>query len=666
MRAPIYDLDCPPKSELMAASSEGHSETSQPKSATTLRTIVELIRRIMHADVASIYSFSLGDETVNWKAASGFRSTEIDFYQPVRRPFAVGFARQALADNTVTIFEGIGLKPELPAENFPVHVADGVHSLAVAPLRISGDESGAVTAGFRTPHHFTKEEKRLLQDLADMAAVALENARLLESGERYRELFENANDIVYTHDLKGHVTSINKAGESLGGYSRAELMKMNMSDLLLPASWQLANEMQARKLAGEEQTNYEVEIKVRDGKVQTLEISSRLIMKNGEPVGVQGIARDITDRKHTEDALRESEERARRGQTIWEQTFDAIGEGILVYDKDKTIVRCNAGAAEMMEIQPEAVIGLSFGDAFARLFGRQAVDYYLAESRDGSSAFEVRTESGRLNLVSIFPIEHPDGDSYNVVTLNDVTRLSEMQEQLGRSRRLASVGQLAAGVAHEINNPLAAITTCAEATMRDLRQTVEFAELAESRQWNYYLDEIVRQALRCKEITRGLLDLTRQRRAQKVTCDLNLIVRQCAKVALQRAGSVIEFAIDIDNNVGEVATDEAMVRQILDNLMSNAIDAIGEKEGKVTVATTRDGDRIAIEVRDTGCGIPPDSLARIFDPFFSMKGPGKGYGLGLAISSTLAESLGGAITVESKLEAGSRFSLWIPRRAPEE
>jgi two-component system NtrC family sensor kinase len=151
-----------------------------------------------------------------------------------------------------------------------------------------------------------------------------------------------------------------------------------------------------------------------------------------------------------------------------------------------------------------------------------------------------------------------------------------------------------------------------------------------------------------------------------VACDLNLIVRQCAKVALQRAGSIIEFGIDIDNNVGQVATDGAMVRQILDNLLSNAIDAIGEKEGKLTVATKRDGDRIAIEVRDTGCGIPADSLARIFDPFFSMKGPGKGYGLGLAISSTLAESLGGAITVESRLGEGSRFSLWIPRRAPEE
>jgi len=319
-----------------------------------------------------------------------------------------------------------------------------------------------------------------------------------------------------------------------------------------------------------------------------------------------------------------------------------------------------------MEMQPADVIGLSFTDAFACLFGKQAAGYYLAEDRETSSAFEVRTESGRRNLVSIFSVEQPDGDSISVVTLNDVTRMSEMQEQLGRSRRLASVGQLAAGVAHEINNPLAAITTCAEATMRDLRQDSETQALAESHQWNYYLEEIVRQSLRCKEITRGLLDLTRQRQAQRARCNINLIAKQCAKVALQRAGPAIEFEIDLDQNIGEVASDEAMLRQILDNFLSNAIDALQGDEGKINVSTKRDGDRLMLEVADTGSGISVDSLTRIFDPFFSLKGPGKGYGLGLAICSTLAESLGGAITVQSKEREGSRFRLWIPRRAPEE
>ena len=107
-----------------------------------------------------------------------------------------------------------------------------------------------------------------------------------------------------------------------------------------------------------------------------------------------------------------------------------------------------------------------------------------------------------------------------------------------------------------------------------------------------------------------------------------------------------------------------MMRQVLDNLMSNALDAL-DGSGEVTVSTHRVGERVAIEVADTGAGIAPELLVRIFDPFFTTKDQGKGSGLGLAISYTLAEALGGAMTVESKQGAGSRFRLWIPRRAPE-
>jgi signal transduction histidine kinase len=103
---------------------------------------------------------------------------------------------------------------------------------------------------------------------------------------------------------------------------------------------------------------------------------------------------------------------------------------------------------------------------------------------------------------------------------------------------------------------------------------------------------------------------------------------------------------------------------VLDNLLSNALDAVGQ-EGEILVQTMREGERVAIEIADSGHGIPPDLLVRIFDPFFTTKDPGKGSGLGLAICYTLAEALGGALTVESKQHTGSRFRLWLPRRAPE-
>jgi signal transduction histidine kinase len=514
------------------------SETStdpRPEFAPALQTIVELVRRIMHADVASILSYSLIDESVRWKAASGF-TVPVDYAQPVHRPLGSEIARRAFAAGTVGIIEDIGSRPELAEKEVPVHLAEGISDMAVAPLRIVGTNSGALTAGYRSRHQFTGDEKALLKNLAEMATVVLDSERLVET-----------------------VTAAEK---------------------------------------------------------------------------------------------------------IWQQTFEAIGEGILVCNQ-QTVTRCNAKAAEMMDMDPSAVVGLSFNDAFACMFGKRAAEYYLADNHGASTVIEIQNEAGRRFLVSIFLIQQPGTSPISVVTWNDVSRLSEVQDQLGKSRRLASVGQLAAGVAHEVNNPLAAITTCAEAVIRDLRHKDD-TQLPEAGQWKYYLEEIVRQSLRCKEITRGLLDLTRQRTAKRVLCNLNALARDCARVALQRAGPAVEFEIKLDEDVGQIATDAEMVRQILDNLLTNAIDALAPERGSITVSTKRDGEQINIEVADTGSGVPADVLAKIFDPFFSTKGPGKGYGLGLAISLTLAESLGGGISVESKPREGSRFRLWLPRRAPDE
>lgn len=519
----------------MTVLSEATSTDPRPEFAPALQTIVELVRRIMNADVASILSYSLIDEAVRWKAASGF-TTPVDYSQPVFRPLGSEIARSAFEGGTVGIIQGIGSRPEFAEKEFPVHLAEGISDMAVAPLRIVGSNSGALTAGYRSPHQFTEDEKVLLKNLAEMATVVLDSERLVES-----------------------VTAAEK---------------------------------------------------------------------------------------------------------LWEQTFEAIGEGILVCAQ-QTVTRCNGKAAEMMDMDPSEVIGLSFNDAFARMFGKRAAEYYLADNHGASTVVEIQNEVGRRFLVSIFLIQQPYGTPISVVTWNDVTRLSEVQDQLGRSRRLASVGQLAAGVAHEVNNPLAAITTCAEAIIRDLRHKDD-TQLPEISQWQYYLEEIVRQSLRCKEITRGLLDLTRQRTAKRVLCNLNALAKDCARVALQRAGSNAEFEIRLDEEVGQVATDAEMTRQILDNLLNNAVHALGSERGKITVSTRRDGEQITIEIADTGSGVAPDVLAKIFDPFFSTKGPGKGYGLGLAISLTLAESLGGGINVESKHGEGSRFRLWLPRRAPEE
>jgi two-component system NtrC family sensor kinase len=520
----------------MAAIAEPTHIESRPQSATTLGTVVELVRRITQSDVASIVTFSLQDRMLTWRAVSGFQSHVVDEGNPIRGELTNEIAIRGMESNETVVLENIGERPDLPASDFPVHTAEGIRSLALTPLSGRSEMRGALIVAYRAPHSFSNEEKQLLEGLAAIASLALDNARLSET-----------------------------IGEA---------------------------------------------------------------------------------------------------ESIWKQTFDAIREGIFVYDSRGRIMHANTYAAEMLDLDSIKVVSLSFSEAFARMFGKRAAEYYLADNYGASTVVEVQTEDGRRYLVSIFTVHKSDGTVVSVSTWNDVTRLSEMQDQLGRSRRLASVGQLAAGVAHEVNNPLAAITTCAEAIIRDMRQQPADA-LPPGTQWTYYLEEIVRQALRCKEITRGLLDLTRQRQAKRVLADVNAIAKECSKVAVQRANSTAHLEMKLDDAIPQVATDTEMVRQILDNFLMNAVDALSDDGGIVTVSTNRLGDRIAIEVADTGSGIPPELLSQIFDPFFSTKGPGKGYGLGLAISLTLAETLGGGISVESKVGKGSRFRLWLPRRAPE-
>lgn len=533
--------------------------------AATLRTVVETVRRVVRADTASIATFSLEERTVTWRALSGFQHVAAEDGEIVK-PLRGEFAERAAASGE-SFIEIRGLVGDLPESEFPLHSAEGLRDLGIAQLAVRGDVLGLLAVGYREPHRFTPEERAQLEGLAEMAALALDNARLFET-------------------------------------------------------------------------------------LQT----------------------------------------ARR---VWEQTFDAIPDGLIVHDERMRVARCNLAAAEMMNLRPAEVVGLTCGEVFARLFGERAAAYHTKHGVGSATSFELQAEDGRRYLVSVAPItqlgagseeaagpgahtdepsstalnpepRHPTPGtrpSWSVITWSDITTLSEIQEQLARSRRLATTGQLAAGVAHEINNPLAAITACAEATLHDLRARPETAALAAEGRWDYYLEEIVRQALRCKEITRGLLDLARQRRARREAVALNALVEQAARLFEQRAAGV-RFDLHLDPAVGEVATDEAMVRQVLDNLLSNALDAVAGR-GRVSVSTHLEGGRVAVEVADDGPGIAPDAMARIFDPFFTTKDPGRGSGLGLAISLTLAEALGGALTAESKPGAGSRFRLWLPRRAPE-
>ena len=172
---------------------------------------------------------------------------------------------------------------------------------------------------------------------------------LRESEKRYRDLFENANDIIYTHDLRGNFTSLNQTGERITGYTRDEALKMNIVQVVAPESLASAREMTARKLAEDQSTTYEIDILAKDGRRVPLELSTRLILQRGMPIGVQGIGRDVTERRRAEEVLRTSEYKFRQlGEGIYHQVWTAEPDGRLDYVNQRTIEYFDRPAEEIL------------------------------------------------------------------------------------------------------------------------------------------------------------------------------------------------------------------------------------------------------------------------------------------------------------------------------
>jgi two-component system NtrC family sensor kinase len=246
-------------------------------------------------------------------------------------------------------------------------------------------------------------------------------------------------------------------------------------------------------------------------------------------------------------------------------------------------------------------------------------------------------------------------------SFNEMTqKLSDAQRQVYQSQKLAAVGQLAAGVAHEINNPLTGVLTYSSFLLKRAADTPEFKD---------DLEVIVRETQRCRGIVKGLLDFARPSPPEKHPSDVNEIVERAIRIVqTQLAAHRVEVHKTLRADLPMVHADANQIQQIIVNLLLNANDAIGEGGGSVALATAlkTNGDasqnrtrEVEISVSDTGCGIPAANLERIFEPFFSTKGR-KGTGLGLAVAWGIVEKHNGRIAVESEVGQGTTVRVLLP------
>jgi two-component system NtrC family sensor kinase len=341
-------------------------------------------------------------------------------------------------------------------------------------------------------------------------------------------------------------------------------------------------------------------------------------------------------------------EMVRRAKEQWETAFDALSEGIAVVDDEGRVRRANRALASLLGMPLQSVIGTPLGDA---LLGKpNALLELLNATRRGERPAPLVARSERLRRalrVNVARIPAATTDQSIVVMVEDVTEQQALETQLVQSEKLAAVGQLVSGVAHELNNPLTSIAGLSEFLL-------EQKELGKKDRG--HLQVIQEQAERASRIVRNLLTFARKGSAERVHVDLNDVIRRTLSLtAYDLKLKDVTVQRELSGALPDVFGDRHGLQQVVLNLITNAAQAVAEnpreRPREITVSTWFDG-QVHLRVADTGPGIRDEIVQSVFTPFFTTKEPGKGTGLGLSITYSIVESHGGHITVEPRPAGG--------------
>ncbi len=346
------------------------------------------------------------------------------------------------------------------------------------------------------------------------------------------------------------------------------------------------------------------------------------------------------------------------GKAEWEQTFDAIPDTIVLLDRAYRIRRANRALAELKGLHPRELVGRRCYEA---LYGRQSpcvpcpVTRVLETGREAREEPETR-RGGRVFTFRAYPLEVTDGEVVTVIAYaRDVTRERELARRLERNEKLMSLGQIAAGIAHEINNPLTAVSSYAQLLSLRLKdpRAVESAKRIEE------------GIQRIHRLVRNLMSFVRPESESLYPLDLNEVVRDTLSFSrYDVTRGQVELVEDLAPALPRVLGAKEQLEQVLLNLLSNARDAVAGR-GTIVVRTWADDGCVHLEVQDDGVGIPPEHRDKIFEPFFTTKPPGKGTGLGLFVAAGIARRHNGDLQVESLPGRGTRARLSLPVFPPE-
>ncbi len=473
----------------------------------------------------------------------------------------------------------------------------------------------------------------------------------------YRELFlsliEEIPDAVFTKDLQGRYTLINKAGARFMGRPANEILGRKDAELMSEEEAQNTLEFDRQVLLAGRTLHAEMSEEMAGVQRDWLSTKGVLRRPDGQVVGLFGIARDMSDHRRSEEARRQSETLYRAAAS---STLDAFF--ILGNDPDGLrLLRVNAHAEALLGCGARQAEGHVLADFTHATFiaPRELCEevWRTGQTRDDEVEQELPSRGTRWFRRQMNAV----GDCV-AVTVRDITEQRQAEARLRLNERMASIGMLAAGVAHEINNPLAFVSSNLGFVDNELRRMKLPEE--DARELLEAVGEAREGAERMRLIVQSLKLLSRGDPISQVPVDLQEVLETSVQLARGQMRGRAEVVRDYEE-LPKVLGNTVQLAQVFVNLLANAAQALPLKGGQVKLMTrVLGGDRVSVEVCDNGCGIPAEQLSRIFEPFFTTKPVGEGTGLGLAISHGIVQALGGEITVVSTVGVGTTFRVVLP------
>jgi two-component system cell cycle sensor histidine kinase/response regulator CckA len=536
-------------------------------------------------------------------------------------------------------------------------------------LSTAGIVLGTFALYYREPRSPGTWDWHLLERATHLAGLAIERTRaeeaLRESEERFRRLLEYATDVITIIDAAGIIRYESSAVERVLGYANQERVGRQSFDYLHPDDLAQAQQTMPILLAtpGGVFTGT-FRVRHADGSWRTLEWVAQHLLDDPLVQGIVCNSRDVTERQRVQERLRTSEAKYRT-------LIENLEQSIFLKDADLRFVAANGPFCRGLGRSEAEIIGQTDYDFYPRdLADKYRADDLLVLGEGRRLELEEQNlADGRLRTVRVVktPVRDEQGGMVGVIGIFwDVTEQRELEAQLRQAQKMEAVGQLAGGVAHDFNNLLTVILGNVSLIVAHLPPGDP------NREWASHAE---RAAVRAATLTTQMLGFARQMALRPQPLNLNSTIEEV--VALLRSGLDPRIQLEVRQaaDLWTVHADPGSMHQVLMNLCLNARDALPDG-GRLVVETAnvhvdedyarwhlaaRPGEFLRLRVSDTGQGIPPEILPRIYDPFFTTKGPGKGTGLGLAMVFGIVQEHHGWIDCASEVGQGTHFDVYLPR-----